>query len=87
MHYITPESLSVCPVRSCLTLSEFVMMNAKTNSSIIVIFLPGYHTLTSTIYNQYHKIFYDIKLSVAETSNHARHVNITKTLCLMKLIR
>ena len=49
VHYIVPKSPSVCPVHSCLTLSEFVM-NANTNSSTIVVFLPGYHTLTSTVY-------------------------------------
>ena len=49
VYYIAPESPSVCPVHSCPTLSDFVM-STKINSSIIVVFLPGDHTLNSTVY-------------------------------------
>ena len=49
VHYIAPESLSDCPIHSCPTLSEFIV-STKINSSTIVVFLPGDHALSSTVY-------------------------------------
>lgn len=84
VYYIAPESPSVCPVHSCPTLSDFVM-STKINSSIIVVFLPGDHTLNSTVYIT--NITRFSMISNAKLQKPVITCQYNTSLCLTKLVR